>query len=170
MLWSLPSVYKALLEKEKDNAYFIAAYAVMEPSVHSMNTMNAPDWMKFCELSHRTVYKEPQIVARKLGLVQAAAQYRFHLVPFPFNPVKSYVLYRGLLGYNVGNLLGRSHYWYRGDIGEFFEDSVKPSWGFFGLSQGDVSANSVEVDLGAVSQWVSAWVSGFSRLRNLLLE
>jgi hypothetical protein len=94
-LWSLPGVYEALLEKEEDGTYFIAAYAVMEPSAHPVNTTNAPDWTKYPELSHRTVYEDPRIVARKLGLVQAAARYRFHSVPFPFSPAKSFVLYIG---------------------------------------------------------------------------
>jgi hypothetical protein len=78
-----------LLEKEKDDTYFIAAYVVMEPSSHPMNTSNAPDWMRFPELSHRTMYDDPKIVARKLGLVQVAARYKFHFVPFPFSPGKS---------------------------------------------------------------------------------
>jgi hypothetical protein len=94
-LWSLPGIYEALLEKEEDGMYFIAAYAVMEPSTYPVNTTNAPDWTKFAKLSHRTAYKDPRIVARKLGLVQAAARYRFHSVPFPFSLAKSFVLYIG---------------------------------------------------------------------------
>jgi hypothetical protein len=100
-LWSLPGVYEALLEKEEDGTYFIAAYAVMEPSAHPVNTTNAPDWTKFPELSHRTVYEDSRIVARKLGLVQAAVRYRFHFVSFPFSPAKSFMLYIGACSVTV---------------------------------------------------------------------
>jgi hypothetical protein len=110
LLWSLPGVYEALLEKEEDGTYFIAAYVVMEPSAHPVNTTNAPDWMKFPELSHRTVYEDPRIVAWKLGLVQAAARYRFHSVFFPFNPAKSFVLYIGACSVTVSVVSwGASH-------------------------------------------------------------
>jgi hypothetical protein len=75
-LWSLPSVYETLEEMEQDGTYFLPAYAVMDPKNHPMNTSKAPDWTEFPELSHRAVYEDSKRVARKLGLVQAAARYR----------------------------------------------------------------------------------------------
>jgi hypothetical protein len=63
MLWSLPGVYETLEEMEQDGAYFLPAYAVMDPKNHPVNTSKAPNWIEFPELPHRAVYEDPKRVA-----------------------------------------------------------------------------------------------------------
>jgi hypothetical protein len=75
LLCNLPGIYETLLEVNKDGAYFISLYAIMEPSAHLVNTSKAPYSSASPELSHRAVYKDPKRVAQKLGLIQAVVRY-----------------------------------------------------------------------------------------------
>lgn len=121
-------MYETLLEKEKDGTYFIDAYAVMDPSSHLVNTTNVPERTKFSELSHRTMYEDPRIVAWKLGLVQVVVRFRFHSVLFSF----SLAIFCAVYGPTRSQFLGEVSQDFSGD----------PSRGFLGLSWGGLGGGS----------------------------